>query len=113
MNAGRANPRIVARVWHTVSGSSMGRTPNPFSARRMGIRLIHPNPKAITRKAVTGWRAIRCLSLVEELEGWWFSVAGADIIHSFFLFFGTLVLVGTTVSGWSISSLGELGSVTS
>jgi hypothetical protein len=33
----------------------------------MGIRLVHPNPKAITRKAVAGRRAIRRLSLEEEL----------------------------------------------
>ena len=53
--AGRASPKTVASVCTTVSGSSMGRTPNPFSARSMGIRLIHPNPKANTRKATIGW----------------------------------------------------------
>jgi hypothetical protein len=60
--AGRASPRTVASVWTTVSGSSMGRTPNPFSERSMGIRLVHPNPKANTRKATAGWRATRPLS---------------------------------------------------
>jgi hypothetical protein len=60
--ARRANPKTVASVCTTVSGSSMDRTPNPFSARSMGIRLIHPNPKAITRKATIGWLATRRLS---------------------------------------------------
>jgi hypothetical protein len=53
-NAGRANPKTVAIVWTTVSGSSIGRTPNPFAASSMGIKLIHPNPNANTRKATTG-----------------------------------------------------------
>jgi len=52
--AGRASPRRVASLWTTVSGSSIGNTPSPFSERSMGIRLIHPNPKTITRKAVAG-----------------------------------------------------------
>jgi hypothetical protein len=60
--AGRASPRTVAIVWTTVSGSSADSTPNPFSARSIGIRLIHPNPKANTRKATTGWLATRPLS---------------------------------------------------
>jgi hypothetical protein len=60
--AGRASPKTVASVWTTVSGSSTGKTPNPFRARRMGIRLIHPNPNANTRKATTGWLATRPLS---------------------------------------------------
>jgi hypothetical protein len=68
--AGRASPKMVTNDWTTVSGSSMGTTPNPFSERRIGIRLVHPNPKAITRKAVAGWRAIRRLSPGEEVGGW-------------------------------------------
>jgi hypothetical protein len=55
--AGNASPRRVASAWNIVSGSSIGRTPNPFSASRIRIRLVHPNPKAITRKAVAGWQA--------------------------------------------------------
>src|SRR3712207_6804360 len=80
--AGTASPKTVASVWTTVSGSSIGRTPNPFSDRRMGIRLVHPNPKAITRKAVAGWRATRRLS-VECVVGCWFSVA-VDIAYLLF-----------------------------
>jgi hypothetical protein len=52
--AGRASPSTVTSVWTIVSGSSIGRTPNSFSERRIGIKLVYPNPKAITRKAVAG-----------------------------------------------------------
>src|SRR5215210_1707080 len=89
--AGTASPRTVTSVWTTVSGSSIGRTPNPFSERRMGIRLPHPNPKTITTKAVAGWPATRRLS-VEWVVGWW-SLVVVDTICILFSFDGSRIAV--------------------
>ena len=44
--AGRASPKTVASVCTTVSGSSMGRTPNPFSARSMGDQADPSEPES-------------------------------------------------------------------
>jgi hypothetical protein len=53
----------------------------PVLREEYGIRPVHPNPKAMTRKAVAGWRATRRLS-VEWVVGWWFSVV-VDMICLF------------------------------
>jgi hypothetical protein len=68
--AGNASAKIEATEVTIISDGSIGSAIKPSPESITGEKMVHPIAYAMSRKAVTGWRATRRLSDEEAAEGW-------------------------------------------